>query len=61
VGVSEAGISLFLIRLGTAEPLAQAGALILRGYSATILVLGILHIGVWKGLRRSGATDGRPE
>jgi len=40
VGVSEAGISLFLIHLGFPAPLAQAGAFILWFYAIMILAMG---------------------
>lgn len=53
VGVSEAGISLLLLQWGQAPPQAQAGAIILRGYSVLILVCGILHLPGLKILKRT--------
>jgi uncharacterized membrane protein YbhN (UPF0104 family) len=51
VGISEAGIAEFLIRLGQSAASAQAGALILRVYEILILLLGVIHLFIWKALR----------
>src|SRR5262249_8450842 len=48
LGVGEASISAILIRWGTAIPLAQAGALILRANSLMIILLGAIH---WLAIR----------
>ena len=43
IGIAEAGVTEILIRDGISEPLAQAGALILRAWSFLIIAMGALH------------------
>jgi len=48
LGVAEVSIAEGLIRLGQSTALAQAGAVILRGYSVITLFLGIVHFLFWR-------------
>lgn len=60
VGVSEAGISFFLLEMGHAAPQAQAGAMIVRFYGIIVLALAAVHWVIWMRVRRSahrGATQ----
>lgn len=47
VGVSEVGISEFLIRLDVAPGSAQAAALVVRAYGLLMILLGVLHLPFW--------------
>ena len=44
LGIAEAGTSGLLIHYGVDPPLAQAGALALRGFSVLVIALGALHL-----------------
>ncbi len=57
VGVSEAGIAEFLIRLGKDPASAQAGALIVRCYGLLMILIGLGHLGIWRLLRTSKGRD----
>jgi uncharacterized membrane protein YbhN (UPF0104 family) len=48
VGISEAGIAGFLLRLGKDAVAAQAGALIIRCYGLLIVILGVVHLVFWR-------------
>jgi len=68
IGVSEAGIATFLSRLGDPAPLAQAGAVMVRLYGILIVLLGVVHLLIWKvergrragGPGRTAAPSSRP-
>jgi len=51
IGISEVSIASFLVYLKQTEPIAQAGALIIRLYSVMILILGFAHFLAWKLIR----------
>ena len=55
LGVSEAGTAQVLTHFGVATAAAQAGALVLRSYSVVAIVLGLLHLWVWKLIRTARA------
>jgi len=44
LGVAEASVATSLMHFGVAAPLAQAGALCLRGYSLLVILLGVAHL-----------------
>jgi glycosyltransferase 2 family protein len=44
LGVAEASVAEFLMHYGLAAPLAQAGALCLRGHSLLVILLGGIHL-----------------
>jgi len=44
LGVAEASVATALLHFGVAAPLAQAGALCLRGYSLLVILLGVAHL-----------------
>lgn len=48
LGISEVGISSFLVYFNQDVPLAQAGALIIRGYALVALGIGIGFFGLWQ-------------
>jgi uncharacterized membrane protein YbhN (UPF0104 family) len=52
LGVSEAGTSQVLIWLGFTSTAAQTGTLLLRSYSIIAIVLGFIHLALWKMMRR---------
>lgn len=55
IGIGEAGITEVLIRFGISEPLAQAGALILRAFSLLVILLGAFHLVLLRArLKRNG-------
>lgn len=56
LGVAEASVATSLIHLGVAAPLAQAGALCLRGYSLLVILLGVAHLLALRA--RSGHSPG---
>ena len=62
LGVAEASVAEFLIRGGFAPPLAQAGALSLRGFSLLVILLGGIHFlalrARWRHARRRRAGEG---
>jgi len=47
LGVSEVGVTEFLLHLGESSSLAQTGGLILRAYGFLILFLGLVHFFAW--------------
>ncbi len=51
LAITEAGSSEVLLRFGFVPAMAQAGALVLRSYSVIAIVLGALHLGLWKVVR----------
>jgi uncharacterized membrane protein YbhN (UPF0104 family) len=51
LGVTEVGVAEMLLRYGISAPLAQAGALALRGYSLLIIALGLLHYFLFVAIR----------
>jgi uncharacterized membrane protein YbhN (UPF0104 family) len=59
LGIAEAGITEFLIRYGVDAPRAQAGALMLRGFSILVILLGSVHLLLlrarWKRARKDAA------
>lgn len=58
VGVSEIGITAILTKMGVETSLAQTGAIALRGYAVSLLVLALLHWIVLKLLpKKSSAED----
>jgi uncharacterized membrane protein YbhN (UPF0104 family) len=52
VGISEAGIAMFLQRIGHEAANAQAGALMVRVFSLIVIGLGILHFLLWQAVRK---------
>lgn len=44
LGVAEASVATSLMHVGVAAPLAQAGALCLRGHSLLVILLGVAHL-----------------
>lgn len=48
LGVAEIGVTLVLMSMGQSEPLAQAGAIVIRLYGTIALALGMLHFIIWK-------------
>jgi uncharacterized membrane protein YbhN (UPF0104 family) len=50
LGVSEVGVTEFLIRLGYSASLAQSGALMIRAYGILILLMGGFHLLLWRRL-----------
>lgn len=44
LGIAEAGIAELLRRFGADDALAQAGALVLRGFSPLVVALGLAHL-----------------
>ena len=52
LGISEAGASQVLIWLGFTSTAAQTGTLLLRSYSIIAIVLGFIHLALWKMMRR---------
>lgn len=59
LGVSEAGTSQVLVWLGFAPAAAQTGTLLLRSYSVIAIALGIVHLVLWKMVRRNrGCSSG---
>ncbi len=65
LGVAEASVAEFLIRCGLAAPVAQAGALSLRGFSLLVILLGGIHLlalrARWKHARRSTQEKARDD
>lgn len=51
VGVSEVGVTAFLLHLGQDTSSAQAGALVLRLYGIWTICLAVIHLLIWKGWR----------
>lgn len=51
VGVSEAGTAQLLMHFGISTAVAQAGSLLIRFISLWALVLGTIHLGLWKLIR----------
>jgi uncharacterized membrane protein YbhN (UPF0104 family) len=52
LGVSEVGIARLLIHFGFSAATAQAGAVVLRACSLVAIVLGAIHLGVWRWIRK---------
>ncbi|NLN75579.1 MAG: hypothetical protein GX139_04665 [Armatimonadetes bacterium] len=48
LGVSEVGVTEFMIHYGYAPPQAQAGALVLRAYGLLTVALSLVHLLVWR-------------
>ncbi|MGI6296572.1 MAG: lysylphosphatidylglycerol synthase transmembrane domain-containing protein [Armatimonadota bacterium] len=48
LGVSEVGVTEFLMHFGNTAPQAQAGALVLRAYGLLTVLLSLVHLSVWK-------------
>src|SRR5260221_4064284 len=44
LGIADAGAAALLIRHGVDLPLAQAGAILLRGFTPLVVALGIAHL-----------------
>ena len=59
LGISEVGISSFLVYFRQSVPLAQTGALIIRIYGIVTLLLGVIHFLIWKFLDRKGAVSAK--
>lgn len=53
IGVSEVGISVFLVEMGQSVAQSQAGALIVRLYGVFILGLAAIHLLIWCRLART--------
>jgi uncharacterized membrane protein YbhN (UPF0104 family) len=53
LGIAEAGTAEMLKRYGVDAPLAQAGALALRGFSLLVIVLGLAHFALLRARRRA--------
>jgi uncharacterized membrane protein YbhN (UPF0104 family) len=53
LGIAEASAAELMIRHGVDVPLAQAGALILRGFSLLVIALGIAHLLLLRARGRS--------
>ncbi len=58
VGVSEIGITAILTRMGIESSLAQTGAIALRGYALTLLVLSLFHWIILKLFSTKSPADG---
>jgi uncharacterized membrane protein YbhN (UPF0104 family) len=59
LGISEVGISSFLVYFRQSVPLAQTGALIIRIYGIVTLLLGVIHFLIWKFVDREEACPRR--
>ena len=58
LGINEVSISSFLVYFKQDIPVAQAGALIIRGYSVITLIMGFVMFIIWKlVLRRKMDSD----
>lgn len=55
LGVSEVGVTEFMMHYGYAAPQAQAGALVLRAYGLLTLAMSLIHLLIWRQVAgRSG-------